>query len=60
MISIQRLGFYFGLTTPRIAMFGSGLDRNNFVKKLLWDKHSPFVVQKMFPGQFEGMFIEQL
>lgn len=55
MISIQRLGFYFGLTTPRIAMFGSGLDRNNFVKKLLWDKHSPFVVQKMFPGQFEGL-----
>lgn len=53
--SLPKLGFYFGFSNPKVAMFGSGLDRNGFVKKLLWDKHSPFVVQKMFPGQFEGL-----
>ena len=54
IISIPKLGYFFGFSIPRVAMFGSGLDRNGFVKNLLWDKHSPFVVEKMFPGQFEG------
>ena len=35
-------------------MFGSGLNSKGLVKRLLWDKQSPFTIKGMFPGQFEG------
>ncbi|XP_012563417.2 uncharacterized protein LOC101240962 isoform X1 [Hydra vulgaris] len=53
-LSFTSLSYYFGFSTPRIVMFGSGLNSKGLVKRLLWDKQSPFTVKGMFPGQFEG------
>ena len=48
---MPKLRFYFGFSTPRIAMFGSGLDSTSFVKDLMSKETSPFKIKGMFPGQ---------
>lgn len=55
---IPNLSFYFGISIPKVVMFGSGLDNSGFVKSLLWDKKSPFTVKKMFPGKFDGKLLQ--
>lgn len=48
---MPKLRFYFGFSTPRIAMFGSGVDSSSFVKDLISKETSPFKIKGMFPGQ---------
>jgi len=51
---LPKLSYFFGFSTPRIVMFGSGMDSSGLVRRVLWDQRSPFTVKGMFPGQFEG------
>ena len=48
---MPKLRFYFGFSTSRIAMFGSGVDSTSFVKDLISKETSPFKIKGMFPGQ---------
>lgn len=45
----------FGFSVPRIIMFGSGLNDTGLVSRIMTDPSSPFTVQGMFPGRFDGM-----
>ena len=53
---IPKLKYFFGFAVPRIVMFGAGLDSSGLVKRILWNKVSPFEVKGMFPGQFGGKY----
>lgn len=54
---IPRISFYFGLSVPRVVMFGPGLESetSGIVKNIFSDPNSPCSIKGMFPGQFEGI-----
>lgn len=47
----QYLGFFH---TPRIVMFGSGLDTSGLVGRIMQDPRSPLTITGMFPGEYNG------
>lgn len=55
--NLQNLSSFFKRKSPRLVMFGPGLesDTKGLVRHLLWDSASPFEVTGMFPGQFDGI-----
>ncbi|KAL9951009.1 hypothetical protein ACROYT_G043595 [Oculina patagonica] len=55
--NLQNLSSFFKRKSPRLVMFGPGLesDTKGLVHQLLWDSTSPFEVTGMFPGQFDGI-----
>jgi len=55
--NLQNLSSFFKRKSPRLVMFGPGLesDTKGLVRQLLWDSTSPFEVAGMFPGQFDGI-----
>ena len=55
--NLQNLSSFFKRKSPRLVMFGPGLesDTKGLVRQLLWDSTSPFEVTGMFPGQFDGI-----
>lgn len=56
--NLQNLSSFFKRKSPRLVMFGPGLesDTKGLVRQLLWDSTSPFEVTGMFPGQFDGIY----
>lgn len=54
--NLQNLSSLFRRKSPRVAMFGPGLesDARGLVRQLLHDQMSPFEIMGMFPGQFDG------
>lgn len=55
-LKIPRLSFYLGFKTPKIVMFGPGLEAetSGIVKRIFSGPNSPFVIKGMFPGRFDG------
>jgi len=55
--NLQNLSSFFKRKSPRLVMFGPGLesDTKGLVRQLLWDSTSTFEVTGMFPGQFDGI-----
>lgn len=56
-VRIPRLSFFLGFSTPRVVMFGPGLETetSGIVKRIFSGPNSPFFIKGMFPGQFDGI-----